>query len=219
MWKQSSSFWESVSLRANVIGALAGVIAATTALFALSILPAVAGIIAAISAFISWYASRTAAGIVQMESDKRIAAAEQRAVAADEKAEQERLERLRIEAELAPRSLSCPEELIEKLEPFAGTSVIVRGIFEGGPDVVPLTNQVVSVLKAAKWEVTIVNWVASGQHVEGVIVAHAEGSDDRIIGAAKLLIEAFESDGIAASHMQSVDDTPNRIRIVIGSKP
>jgi hypothetical protein len=219
MWKQSLSFFEAASWCANVFAMFTAVTAAVTAVFSLSIVAAVTGILAAISAFISWYASKMASEITQSESEQRIAAAEQKAADANEKAEKERHERQRIEARLAPRALSRPQELSEKLKPFAGTSVFVRGMLECGPDVIPLTNQIISVLKAAEWKMTIINLMGTREYVEGIIVAHSEGSDEKTIGAVDLVIRALIGDGIDASHKVTIGDEPNSVRIVIGSKP
>ena len=206
MW--SLSFWETLSFWTMVLAFVTGVIAATAAL-------------------VSRHAGSKASAIIQRESNEkiiaaneRIANAEQRVAEANEKAEQERLARLRIEEKLAPRSLSQTQALVSKLTPFAGTTVFMGNGPDSGADARPLQRQLISVLKKANWKIQAAGLIKGASFVEGIGVAVAFGADKNAQDAANLLIKELADDGIVAAKLDASDNiAPHQITIIIGPKP
>jgi hypothetical protein len=169
---------------------------------------------------------------------ERAAIAEQRAAEANEKAEEERLARVKIEEKLAPRFLNQAQidVLNVKLKQYAGTSISII-TFPGTPDIVPLSNQIVSLLHNATWIVSLANCISGTLNVPGVVVATMSEAN---IAVAKSLVEGLNSAGIATVLVASMPDiTPmpgvtigyidvigsindqskNPIKMLIGTKP
>ncbi|HTW68505.1 MAG TPA: hypothetical protein VME47_01340 [Acetobacteraceae bacterium] len=126
----------------------------------------------------------------------QIADAHARAAEANEKAEHERLERMKIEARLAPRSLAG-----ERLEKFVQTMVALRGttfgilISESTPESVRIANSVASALSAAGWTPAGTETVSQGVALEGILV----DAEPEAQNAARRLVEALNTADIAAT--------------------
>jgi hypothetical protein len=148
--------------------------------------------------------------------------------------EKERLARMKIEEKLAPRSLNqaqC-EILLAKLVQFAGTVIDII-IYPGGtPDTITFSNQIASVLAAAKWQVAVTKVLAATASVSGIIVAIKDKSDANAMAAAKALTDGLNSEGIATAIMESFPPPPQAIfggghgpnkvvtiKMLIGTKP
>lgn len=219
MRTQSLSFWEGVSSFANVIAVLMGVTAATTT-FLSPIVAAIAGAMVAVLVFVAWCASRKASGIRLRESNERIATAEQKASEANEKAEQERLARLRIEERLAPRSLSQTNNLSDKLRQFESTEITIVRPFESGLDAVRLEHQIVSTLKEAGWIVNTVEANAPPDgYFEGVVVVTSPEAEHEVAAAVNSLINELNANGVVTTKGSAPKDAPDKIRMIIGTRP
>jgi hypothetical protein len=119
----------------------------------------------------------------QTESAKAVAAE------ANQKAEEEKLARVRLEAKLAPRSMTAREqkELSDKLRPFAGILVDIFVIPTGTADTVPLSRSIVSILNDAQWQIRDLRTANGGQFFVGVIVGRAAGTPSVDVAAIALV--------------------------------
>jgi hypothetical protein len=141
------------------------------------------------------------------EADVRIAGAQQAAAEANLRAEQERLERIKLEEALSPRLFRAQEEAIEKLRAFSGTAVTLE--YFADPECKRTAEQIAWVLNPAGWLITSrANPDPSPLFREGVIVGRiAEGggvvpvSDPKFFGpsAGAALIDELNKTGIDAT--------------------
>jgi hypothetical protein len=217
----SLSFWEALSFWMMVLAAIAGVVAATSALISRQA--------ARKASEITQHESRERLATLQRESNERIAIAQRdaaeanlKAAEANEKAEGERLGRLKLEEKLAPRSLSEQQMVIlcDKLKPFAETSVVIDKLLDRGTDIGPLAHQLVAVLQTAGWVVTANDRLASSIYVAGINVTISPGSTETVTTAGELLINELNLAGIAAAQSNPpVRYAPNVIHVIIGPKP
>jgi len=173
------------------------------------------------------------------EKDKKIADAVERsaeanvrAAEANEKAEKERLARVKIEEKLAPRSLT-PDQiagLSKKLKPYAGISIDILQLGET-PEITNFRSLIESPLRMAG--LRVLTSTASGSFVGLSVGVVVDANDSEKIAAAALL-SAFNMEGITALNegmvkreawpglvMAPTGETVNKapIRIYIGSKP
>lgn len=182
-------------------------------------------------------------GIRDKYADERIASNEAktaRAVAeaakANQRAEEERLARVKIEERLAPRSLTAAQEtdLQNRLGKFAGTSLDILIYGGGSEDALPLAGMIASGLRAAGWNVRVWNTISPGRWYRGVGISTLAGADRGAEEAAGELMGALAVNGIGVGRFEQfangeLPDTLNGppweannvapIRMVIGSKP
>lgn len=207
-WGLSLGFWESVFFWAVWIAAIAGGISVTAA---------------AVSAVVGYRVT----DVIQRESNERIAKSEEKiaeanriAAEANEKAESERLARMKIEEKLAPRSLTLEQQtfLINKLKPFAGTLINIFIHTEGTADIKPLSKQISSILNAADWKLLVLEAKYSAIPFSGVIISTRNDPEKKFMPAAMALVEGLNSEGIA-TNFRSISVTRNTQIVPIGGDP
>jgi hypothetical protein len=165
-----------------------------------------------------------------------IAQADARAAEANQKAEAERVERLKLEVKLAPRSLGPVkiELLAKQLESLAGVDVAIVA-YEGlGHDVVPLSNEIAEALIKAKATAAVFTPFGGSGYVRGILVRTVVGASADIDAAAATLIRALNNVGldtgrweafpqdepIAGAYNGPQGATPSKtLRVLVGAKP
>ena len=170
------------------------------------------------------------------EARRDAAMANERAAKSNEIAEGERLARLRLEARLAPRSLSPAQQrdLGEKLKLFKGSAVDIF-VYGETPEILNITTSIESVLQSESVGWNAKFWVVTGGGaVTGILVLTRSGSDAPTLQAARSLLAGLNSEGISASPWKPFTeaDTPGMlsgppwdnnkmapIRMLIGTKP
>jgi hypothetical protein len=121
----------------------------------------------------------------KLDAGKSISEANARANEANQKAESERLERLRLEAVVAPRSLSLSQQNIiaEFLKPFSGKRVSVTTYSLDGEGA-SLATQIIASLNGATIEVD--NNLASVMPMGGFALGvHVNGDDSGLVEAIR----------------------------------
>lgn len=166
------------------------------------------------------------------DKDIKIADAIQRAAEADEKAERERLARVKIEEKLTPRSITKEQiaGLAKRLKPLAGVSIDILQLGET-PEITNFRSLIEVPLRAAGLHV--LTSTASASFV-GLSIGFVVDANDSEKSAAAALLSAFNTEGrtalnggmvkredwpgmVMAPTGQTVNKAP--IRIYIGSKP
>jgi hypothetical protein len=175
----------------------------------------------------------------KLDTQEKISSADARAAEATKAAEAEKLERLKLEAKLAPRSLTQKEQeaISASLTQFKDTSLDVFIYGGGSADALPLAGMISSALTKAGWNVRIWNTISPGRWVRGVLVQTREGSDQSIEARAVALILSLRNilgNGVSGyEHFPISDVAPEGgimgppwdgkkqapIRMLIGSKP
>ncbi|HEV3193980.1 MAG TPA: hypothetical protein VGY54_25920, partial [Polyangiaceae bacterium] len=114
-----------------------------------------------------------AAGNRKQLAEYALAIEEARASAAEanEKAEAERLERVKIEKRLAPRSLTDIIALVGTLRPFAGTAVLI--VYPPEPEPAALGHSIDTALTAAGILCNVQTLTGMGVAVSGIVVTVA----------------------------------------------
>jgi hypothetical protein len=151
------------------------------------------------------------------------AQANARAAEANEKAEHERLERLKIEEKLSKRILSREQQLqiIDELRPFAGKSRVEVFAYINLDEVVWLREQIWNTLREAGWDARgNVNSRVAASLVNGISVEIAPGTTREIGEAAMAIVLALNRVGLMTggpigSH--NLREAP--IEILVGNKP
>jgi len=210
---ESASFWNTIANWGLLIGLIVGVI--------------------------STFFIVVTGNIKEKHFRLEIAESNKQAAEANQKAESERLARLKIEEKIAPRGLSPAQfgNLRNKLIEFASTPIDVCVFPEGSSDIIPLSHEILHVLQAAKWDALMFTAIGSGANVMGIWVSISNRSDITVKSAAKLLISALNSEGIITKelvpfpeeHLPFTHSSENKlhlnrkqyapIRIMIGTKP
>jgi hypothetical protein len=167
----------------------------------------------------------------------QIAEAQARAAEANQKAEGERLARVKIEERLAPRSVS-PERfsaIVSTLVLFPATSI---SIWQAGetPEIGGMARTVLAATQAARWDVNLWTWTGAGPFIGLIIVTKPEATP-QIVAAGDALASALNMAGLqcvkenwpanqpweTVGGMHNGPQTPRPtqapIRIVIGAKP
>lgn len=173
-------------------------------------------------------------GVLIAQANERAANAEVRAAEANQKAEEERLARVKIEERLAPRSLTAQQiiGLSERLKPYAGVSIDILQIGES-PEITHFRSLIERPLRTAGLRPLSSTAVGSGSFI-GVSVGILVGASDSEKMAATALLAALNTEGITAQSagtvkredwpgfvMAPTGETANKapIRIYVGSKP
>lgn len=161
-----------------------------------------------------------------------IAKANQAAEEAKEKAEAERLARVKIEEKLAPRSITSGQivGLSNKLKPYAGISIDILQ-FGDTPEITNFRSLLEKPLRTAG--LRVLTSTALGSFI-GLSVGVVEEANDSEKNAATAILAAFNTEGIVALNggmskrehwpgfvMAPTGETVNKapIRIYVGSKP
>jgi hypothetical protein len=172
----------------------------------------------------------------RVESDKKIAEANARAAEANQKAEEEKLARVKIEEKLAPRTLTpASQKLIaEGISKFKGTSLDILIYGGGSTDALPLAGMFGDSLTAGGLTVRVWNTISPNRWVVGVLVQTEEGASPEVEERAATIIALLNSVGIGAGtfeHFKSKELPDNLmgdpwnpekvapVRMLIGSKP
>jgi hypothetical protein len=161
------------------------------------------------------------------QAKQGIANATAKAALAREKAEAERLERLKLHEAVAPRSLGDQGSLIGRLQTYPGLNVIIESLAD--PEASRLAQQLASVLNTAGWRITkISRTLDDTKFRDGVVVEASFGyqnekgeweKDDRMVPAAEALVAELNVRGVRSSRLPGVDLPPRTIRIRVGLKP
>ncbi|MBI3497825.1 MAG: hypothetical protein HY058_11030 [Proteobacteria bacterium] len=163
-----------------------------------------------------------------------IAQAELHAAEANEKAESERLARLKLEIKLAPRSLgpARTDQLASQLTALAGIGIDLV-VYEGlSPDAAPLSHEIANALKAAGATVRILTPFGAGAVFGGILVRCETDASPNIQAAVSTLVTAFHTVGLDAVPWEPypIGEQPSnsyngpggensKLRVLIGAKP
>ncbi len=167
-------------------------------------------------------------------ANEAAAKANERAAQANLAAESERIERLKLEEKLAPRSFSLQEktQLVARLKPFSSEPIDIVVFPVGSPDIAPLAEKIERILSESGWIVR--TWTdLSGKQLSGASIAIRDGSNASARLAAGALIDGLNAAGISTNLASDLttDDFPMPavgpapvgkiapIRLFIGSKP
>lgn len=151
-----------------------------------------------------------------------IAKAQIEVAKANEKAEAERLDRIRLEAELAPRTLEQRQSANELLR-FRGINVIIESLAESEPW--RTAGQIAWTLNNAKWNILpgMKRFLDATNFFDGVAIETNVGArprEDRSIEVADALVVILAKNNIEAHRRPSGVDLPlNTIKIRVGLKP
>ena len=134
------------------------------------------------------------------EANARAADAGLRAADANEKAEAEKLARVRIELQLAPRSISPDqrEELKQKLAIFGGMRVDISA-HGGTHEIVLISHILATVLRSASWQADVKD-VTSSVAIEGILVDVRDDAEPSTTSAALALVKALKDIGLATQY-------------------
>jgi hypothetical protein len=171
----------------------------------------------------------------RITSDTRVAELQKLTAEANQRAEEERLARIKIEERLAPRSIA-PERfvnLVAALSRFRGTSIAVWQVGEAA-EIGNVSQSAFLALRVASWDVNFWVWVGVGP-VAGIIISVQPGADVKLIEAADALATALTAAGLSCSreqwpaewgqvggmHNGPLAPTPASVplRLIIGAKP
>jgi hypothetical protein len=136
------------------------------------------------------------------EARRDLAAANARATEADQKAEAERLERLKPELQTGPQDLAgqSRSELVALFRSFGAQSVDVFAYAEGSsPDTHSFAQTMIAVFTEAGWRARYWTTIGGAGVVTGVAVATRQGSDEYIESAANSIVLGLRHWDFAAS--------------------
>ena len=172
--------------------------------------------------------------LVIEQTREQVAKAEQSAAEANKVAEQERLARIKIEQQLAPRSLSQAQiEGISAAISTFGPIPIDVFVVDSSPEAADLSNKIDVGLLSAGWKPMTWTWTGMGA-VSGVLVLFEPGASPQVVSAASGLSGALTAAGLSSgvgqwpgdwAHFAGIlngpefDVTRAQIRLIVGSKP
>ena len=174
--------------------------------------------------------SRARVAQVRAEIEERLASlsaevarAKKEIIRSNEKAEVEQRERVRLEAEFAPRTIE-QRESAKALLPFQSINVIIESLAESEPW--RTAGQLAWLLSGAKWNVMpgMKRFIDTTAFGDGIII-ETNGEDraqegDRSLAAAKALIEVLGRNKIQTDWRPSSEHLPpDTLRIRVGLKP
>lgn len=136
------------------------------------------------------------------EARRDLAAAAARAAEANQKAEAERLERLKPELQTGPQDLAgqSRSELVALFRSFGVQSVDVFAYAEGSsPDTHSFAQTMIAVFTEAGWRARYWTTIGGAGVVTGVVVATRQGSDEYIESAANSIVLGLRHWDFAAS--------------------
>lgn len=148
---------------------------------------------------------------------KDAALAEQHAAEANKVAEQERIERLKLEAKIQPRRLTSEQKqkLTSLLRPFSTAPIVLEWAGAGSDDITDLATDIFDAITSAGIKVPNKN-ILMGQYFKSVQLKIGSNRRAEAEVIATFLIEA----GLASKPVQAQDDSnSDGMAIMIGSKP
>jgi hypothetical protein len=116
--------------------------------------------------------------------------------------ERERIERLKLEEKLAPRSLSAAqrESIKAALTQFAGMRIdLIAFVQSSTPDTAPLAIAIGGILESARWRPKFWSTISTGAHITGILVSVREGSDSATLAAANGIVDILNRERLASS--------------------
>jgi len=121
--------------------------------------------------------------------------------------ESEKIERLKLEEKLAPRSLSAGQQkqLADHLRQFSGTRVDIIAFPEGTADILALAGTIREILESAGWNVKAFVTMGAARWVKGVLVRTKVGSGPETEATALALATGLISHRLAASKYESFE--------------
>lgn len=122
-------------------------------------------------------------------NEKAIAEANARAAEANRKAEEERLDRIKIEAQLAPRALTGEQatKILAAAEKFTNQLAGIA-MYQSVPDEPVIGEQLLRILRVAKWN-TQLGLATESRLVIGVLVETRKGTDENTAAAAYEILQ------------------------------
>jgi hypothetical protein len=179
-----------------------------------------------------WFArrAREAGDAIVAEAKARAATANERTAELELTLENERLARVRIERELAPRYLSAEqyERITEKIRPFAGTPFSLGADLTAEPMFVDMIAALLSL--AGRWELRHSPYPDESKEgpqlgealaVQGIAILYKYESPkkDEWHAAARALDAALNAEGIHCAISPAQPRLADIIHVVIGRKP
>lgn len=173
---------------------------------------------------------KAAAEVAKAQS--QIAGAQQVAAQANLVAETERLARIKLEAKLAPRTLTAEQQqkLIKTLTPYSPTSVDIY-VLQDTTDSRTFSTILINCLASAGWDVHVAYASNSSMVAHGVIIGIRPGENTLTNNAGLTLVSELQTMDIATvaydydkmptagAFFNSNIGPPSQIRIFVGSKP
>jgi hypothetical protein len=136
---------------------------------------------------------------LQIQSDKQVGAATQRAAEAEKQTEDERSARVQLEAKLAWRELdeSHSSNLSAALSSAGKPSVDIF-VCGGSPETENLSRQIRDSIRGAHWPVVTWSVLCTNDFIDNVVVITRVGSDAKTEAAADLFVRSLKSQGVMA---------------------
>jgi len=189
-------------------------------------LPVVGGIVITIGVVGElWIGLRSATRAIRLrevndaliaEANERAATAEQRAAEANRAAEQERLERVKLEAKIAPRFLSREErEVLSSRIRSAQVKLVDLFLYGSTPEIVRLSRQLAEALTSANWNVQVWN-VYGNAAVAGIAISVVDTADPNTSASAELLLTALDEAGLDVITRTWLDREGSKPQGIIG---
>jgi len=151
------------------------------------------------------------------EAKTSAANAEVRAAETSRKADEERIARLKIEAQLAPRRVSGEQETIMKpgLGKFKIPNISLF-VMTGNPEVADFASDLERLFKNAGLAVDVTPGIAFGGNARGLSAAVGQNR----VGDARLLAEALKAGGIISEPLpvHLANAQPDRLELTIAPK-
>ncbi|MBN8982776.1 MAG: hypothetical protein J0I29_16105 [Rhizobiales bacterium] len=161
--------------------------------------------------------------IERRESDERIAEAQARAAEANQKAEAERLERIKIEERLADRKITDQQfaTIVAKVKDYAGQQYEVVTYWDSR-EPLALANRIANALNLAGWVLSQpqnASFMLGGH--EGIEVFYHPEAGPKILETAKAIADALTAEGLSAKLRQknAPGQPDNKINFNVGTKP
>jgi|SRR5581483_25631 len=150
----------------------------------------------------------------RLELQSEIARAQEAAAVANQRAEQERLARLRIEERLAARRIS-PEQLrdlVQALKPYANSTVVVDRL--GDFEARQFADELIKAFSAARWSVKVQNFGIVSPPVYGLQCVVADSRAGRALSEAVKELPTAEVTVVIPANLPNAD-----AHITVGLKP
>jgi hypothetical protein len=157
-------------------------------------------------------------------TQRQAAEANLRAAGANRIAEEERLARVKLEAQLAPRTLKgdSQEDVVNAIKPFAPQAFDILW-YTDNPDSQDLANDIYGTCQQAGWVLESSNSALGSSVILGVVIEFAPSRTNVFGPACNALASALKKEGIDAIAQARVDEDrekePQRLRIKVGKKP
>jgi hypothetical protein len=174
----------------------------------------VTALVVALFTYLTWDSGNKLQAAIASDTDARIAEANRRIAEADERAESEKLERIKIEERLAWRRIT-PEQhdvMVEILRPYAGTRAMVASLSPANGESKAFAAAIFEVFKDAGWQVPLVLGNTAPNPPTGVICRI-----DMSTSAGQALKVAMQ--GLPDVVFQSVKFDESLGNIIVGLRP